>query len=128
RGVGCDLASDLQQPSHGLVDVAHRADEHYEERRYDQRRDQADRERGAPESVGRRCERHLPTATFRSARAECRIRTPESLMRAIPPSASVCARTTSTPCTAPRAWPAIRCARRTIVMTITAATAITTTP
>ena len=31
-----------------------------------------------------RAERHLPTATFRSARAECRIRTPESLIRAMP--------------------------------------------
>ena len=40
---------------------------------------------------------HLPTATLRSARAECRIRTPESLIRPIPASPSVCARTFSTP-------------------------------
>ena len=48
--------------------------------RDDQRGDQADHERQGPDSV----RAHLPTATFRRARAECRIRTPESLMRAIP--------------------------------------------
>ena len=43
---------------------------------------------------------HLPTATFRSARAACRIRTPESLIRPMPASSAVCWRTTSTACSA----------------------------
>jgi hypothetical protein len=45
-----------------------------------------------------------------------------------PSSASVCARTTSTPSTAPLACPAIRLARATIVITIAAATSTTTMP
>ena len=51
----------------------------------DQRGDEAD-DQGERPTRGD----HLPTATFRSARAECRMRTPESLMRAIPASSSVC--------------------------------------
>src|SRR4051812_35258552 len=56
------------------------------------------------------------------------MRTPESLMRAIPGRPSVCSRTLSTPATAVRACVAIRCASRTIVMTIAAATRMTTIP
>src|SRR5436190_476635 len=94
----------------------------------DQRRGQADAQRDAPERVCRRSESHLPTATFRSARAEWRMRTPESLMREMPASASVWPRTRSTPSTACAACFEIRLARTTIVMTIAAATAITTMP
>ena len=51
-----------------------------------------DGERDRPVGVvgHRERQRHLPTATFRSARAECRIRTPESLICAMPPSSAVC--------------------------------------
>src|SRR5262249_38564700 len=71
---------------------------------------------------------HFPTATFRNARAECRIRTPESLIRAIPSSSVVWARTFSTPSTAARACLAILVASMTIVITIAAAIRVTTTP
>src|SRR5690348_17169865 len=71
---------------------------------------------------------HFPTATFRNARAEWRIRTPESLMRAIPLSSVVWARTFSTPSTAVRACLAILVASITIVITMAAAISVTTTP
>ena len=64
-----------------------------------------------------------------ATRAAWRIRTPESLIRATPPSSSVCRRTTSTASTAVLGL--LRDPRSpgsTIAITITAATAITTTP
>jgi hypothetical protein len=56
------------------------------------------------------------------------MRTPESLMRPMPSSASVWARTTSTASSAAAACLEIRAASATIVMRMAAATAITTTP
>src|SRR6185436_12193069 len=130
RGVARDLAGDLQQASRRPVDAHDGADEEDEEDGDDQRGDEADDQRDRPQVVVRDGEgdAHLPTATFRSARAACRIRTPESLIRSIPSSATVCLRTTSTPSTAPLACPAIRRASATIVITIAAATSTTTTP
>ena len=51
--------------------------------------DQADPQGDRPVGAAGDEQRHLPTATFRSARAECRMRTPESLIRAIPGSSAV---------------------------------------
>src|SRR5581483_11893497 len=106
------------------------ADQHEQQPGDGQGRDQSDDQRDRPramvgESGGRD---HFPTATLRSARAEWRILTPESLIRGIPPSSVVCARTFSTPSTAARACMAIRLASITIVITIAAATSVTTTP
>src|SRR5436190_14954315 len=56
------------------------------------------------------------------------MRTPESFIRVMPLSSSVCARTTSTPLTAVRAWWAMCCASVTMTITIRAATKTTTSP
>src|SRR5205085_7678578 len=123
-----DIACDVEQLRNRAVDVADGPDKHDEQRGDRERRDEPDHERDAPQGVDGGCERHFPTATFRSARAACRIRTPESLILAMPPSSAVCRRTTSTACSAVLACPAILVASSTMTITIAAATAITTTP
>src|SRR4029079_8162293 len=62
------------------------ADEEDEEHGDDQRGDEADDQRDRPQVVVRDGERdaHLPTATFRSARAACRAVTPEALVGPLP--------------------------------------------
>src|SRR6185312_265617 len=128
-GVGGDLAGHLEQRRGRPVDVLDGADEHRQQGCDGERGDQRDDERDTPGPVvGERVDGHLPTATLRSARAECRIRTPESLIWPMPLRASVWERTTSTPSTAPAACLAILVARATMVMTIAAATITTTMP
>ena len=56
------------------------------------------------------------------------MRTPESLMRSIPLSWSVCSSSTPSACSAVLACLAMRLASSTIAITIAAATATTTTP
>ena len=60
-------------------------DEHGEQDRDDRGRDEADARGDHPVAVWTcKRERHFPTATFRRERAACRIRTPESLICAMP--------------------------------------------
>src|SRR5262249_56524614 len=122
--VGADLAGDLEQALGRGIDVSDRLDEDGQEAGDDQRGDKADDEADDPRGV----RAHLPTATFLRARAECRMRTPESLIREMLLSSVVCWRTVSSAGTAVLACVAIRWANRTIVMTIAAATRMTTTP
>ena len=86
------LPATSSRPSTDRSMLAHGAHEQRAADRDDQRRDEADDERDRPVAVPGDARRAVtcPTATFRSARAACRIRTPESLIRAMPPSSAVC--------------------------------------
>ena len=97
-----------QQAVGRALDADDRPHQHGQERRDDQRRGEADHEGDLPVALGRHEKRHFPTATFRSARAACRILTPESLIRATPLSSAVWSRTTPTAPTAVSACLAIR--------------------
>ena len=92
----------------------------------DDEHDGAHPERHLPQRVGVECSDHLPTATFRSARAMWRIRTAQSLTMSTPSERLVvCARTTSTPWSAAIAWSAMRAASVRMIATMTTTTTMT---
>src|SRR5829696_9464567 len=108
-------------------------EQHEQHGRHHQGHHQAQRQCHVPEGAFRAGQgdhdvHQCPTAAFLSARAACRIRTPESLILAMPLSPSVCDRRVSTASLAVSACPAIRLARTRIVVTMITATTTTTAP
>src|SRR6185312_7086509 len=111
------LACGGEKPVDGLLDAAHRLDEDGEQAGHGQRGHEPDHECDGPVRVGRSCDHgHLPTATFLSAHAAWSIRTPESLIRAIPGSSAVWSRTAGRAPSAVFACSAMRRASNTIVI------------
>ena len=132
RRVRADLARDLEQAVDRLLDAPDRHHEHAEQDRDDHRRDRADPERDRPVLVeGERerpwrslADRHLPEGPRGVQDPDARVVDPRD-------AAELGGLRGGSPRPPPRpSWPAcaILSARATIVMTIAAAIAITTTP
>ena len=102
RGVRGDLAGDLEQVVDRPLDAREARIRSASSTATTSAATRPTDEGDRPVAVARDGGDRSPTATFRSARAACRIRTPESLICAMPPSSAVCCRTTST---APSAVP-----------------------